>query len=456
MTKKRLRAEILSIGTELLLGEILDTNAPFLARELKDRGVDIYHKQTVGDNRGRLTEALRLATSRSDLVITTGGLGPTAGDLTREAIADLAGQTPVIDEGLLANLSAMFAHRNRPMPEINRKQAWLIPAANTLPNAIGTAPGWLVTLGHARIVALPGPPHEMRRMWHEQALPRLSLPQAALSATTLHTLGIGEGSLVEHLADLVFSPNPTVATYARPHGVDIRVAAAASTKEEADAIANPVIDQIAALVGTACYGRDEETLAGVVTDSLRRLDATVSIGERFTGGRLCELLLEAVDVAPEVAGNDTSGTLTRFREGRVQGFSPDVAIRRNWTMEDAEALRKETKVDWLLLVGAEHPFVSGENGDSSPETKAPKAHVQREAHHAETQKEAQKEVQTKAQTKVQKRDGFGSVQIALLTPDGRFLEEYLNWPGERKHLRERAAHAALMMLYKELIAPVRS
>ena len=217
-----LLAEIMSVGTELLFGEIVDSNAAFLARELVARGVTLQRKSVLGDNLGRVTDAIRLALSRADLVILGGGLGPTDDDLTREAIAAALNETPTEDPGLISWLEGLYTSRGRVMPQINRKQAWLIPSAEALPNPVGTAPGWFVRTGGKLIVALPGPPREMHRMWREQVLPRLPLPDSALHAVTLHTQGIGESNVAEILGELTRAANPSVATYARRTGVERR------------------------------------------------------------------------------------------------------------------------------------------------------------------------------------------------------------------------------------------
>ncbi|MDB5045361.1 MAG: damage-inducible protein CinA, partial [Deinococcus sp.] len=168
-----LLAEIISVGTELLLGEIVDSNAAFLARELAERGVTLHRKTVLGDNLGRVTDAIQLALSRADLVILGGGLGPTDDDLTREAIAAALGETPTEDPQQMAHLRGLYESRGRTMPEVNRKQTWLIPSAEALANPVGTAPGWFVRVASTGklIVALPGPPFEMHRMWREQVLP---------------------------------------------------------------------------------------------------------------------------------------------------------------------------------------------------------------------------------------------------------------------------------------------
>ena len=222
-------AEIISVGTELLFGEIVDSNAAFLAQQLVARGVTLHRKTVVGDNLGRLQDALLTALGRADLVILGGGLGPTDDDLTREAIAAALGETPAEDPELLAWLRGLYAARGREMPEINRKQAWLIPSAEALPNPVGTAPGWFVRRGEQLIVALPGPPREMQTMWHGQVLPRLPQPTRVLRHTTVHTQGIGESNLAELLGSLTQEANPSIGTYARKTGVDVRVAASAAT-----------------------------------------------------------------------------------------------------------------------------------------------------------------------------------------------------------------------------------
>ena len=168
-----MRAEILSIGTELLLGQILDTNANYLAQQLPPLGLDLYYVSQIGDNLGRLTGAFRSALERSDIVITTGGLGPTEDDLTREAIAEVLGETPEVQPALEAELRAFFERRGRTMPARNVKQATTIASGTYLPNPIGTAPGWWVEKDEHIVVAMPGVPVEMRKMWEEQAVPRL-------------------------------------------------------------------------------------------------------------------------------------------------------------------------------------------------------------------------------------------------------------------------------------------
>src|SRR5712664_4529266 len=201
---QRVRAEILSIGTELLLGQIVDTNAQYLASRLADLGIDCLYFSTVGDNPARFRETLERALGRSDVVISTGGRGPTEDDLTRETIAAVLGEEPVVDATLERELREWFAGRGVQMPERNRKQAWLIPSARALPNPNGTAPGWDVRRGDKRIVAMPGVPREMTYMWEHHVEPTLAAG-AVLRSRTLKLLGIGESLAEEALGELVRS-----------------------------------------------------------------------------------------------------------------------------------------------------------------------------------------------------------------------------------------------------------
>src|SRR5919197_1751685 len=233
-----MRAEILSVGTELLLGQIVDTNANYLAQQLPALGLDLYYVSQIGDNQRRLAEAIRRALERSDVVITTGGLGPTEDDLTREAIAEVMGETPEVQPELERQLREFFARRGRTMPDRNVKQATTIPSGTYLPNPIGTAPGWWVERdGGSKVIAsMPGVPHEMRKMWEEQVLPRLAhrITGGIIVSRVLKLVGIGESHAEEALGDLTRSTNPTLATYAKSDGIHLRVTAKAPTREEAE------------------------------------------------------------------------------------------------------------------------------------------------------------------------------------------------------------------------------
>lgn len=295
-------AEIISVGTELLFGEILDSNAAFLAQELAARGVTLHRKTVIGDNVGRLQEAILAALNRADLVILGGGLGPTDDDLTREAIAAAVGETPAEDPELLAWLRGLFEARGRFMPEINRKQAWLIPSAQALPNPVGTAPGWLVRTGGKMIVAMPGPPREMQKMWREQVLPLLPPSAQVLRYTTLHTHGIGESDLAELLGDLTRAANPSIGTYARKMGVDVRVAASGPTAQEAEALLLPTLMRVRELLAEWIWGEDDQTLAAALQEVLG--ERTLGVVEAGTAGALASLLARQPCLAEAMVTQD--------------------------------------------------------------------------------------------------------------------------------------------------------
>lgn len=291
------------MGTELLLGEIVDTNAVYIATEFKKYGVSVHHRQTVDDHLGRIVAAIECALGRSDLVVLGGGLGPTEDDLTREAVAQVLGETPTVDPVLLHHIQHMYASRGRSMPQSNLKQAWMIPSARSLSNPVGSAPGWLVHTVHQgqpkQIVALPGPPHEMVRMWREEVLPRLQLPQVTYHHITLHTSGIGESNIADLLASdgelkqaFHQDANPIIATYARKTGVDLRVSARAQTLEEAKGHVSLLSEKIYSLIGTYIFGQDEETLPEAINRLLLERNETVALSEQSSVGWVACGLME--------------------------------------------------------------------------------------------------------------------------------------------------------------------
>lgn len=297
-----MRAYILSIGSELIHGALTDTNATFLAQELIAQGIELLHVTQVGDDRERLTRTLERAVNEADLVICTGGIGPTDDDLTREAIAALAGETPKVDPDLLETIRSYFGQRGLDMPERNAKQAWLIPCASIMTNPVGTAPGWFVRVGSTVIVAMPGVPREMFRMWKEQALPRLKtlLPDRAYHSANIRTLGIGESAAAELLGDLTLNTNPYVGTYAKDDGVHIRITAHADTESAAIQLLDGVLVDVRERLNGYIYTEDERSLSAVLLDHLRTTGHRIAIAEMGTGGRLTNLLLSEPDAGDVV------------------------------------------------------------------------------------------------------------------------------------------------------------
>jgi len=316
-----MRAEIFSIGTELLLGQIVDTNAPFLADQLALLGIDVYHITQVGDNLGRIVEALQLAWSRAEIIIMTGGLGPTEDDLSREAIATLLGEPMEVDPRLEQDLRAFFAARGISMPERNIKQATLIPSARPLPNPEGTAPGWFVERDQHIIIAMPGVPHEMLRMWEHEALPRLR-PYAGgiIFSRTLRTAGIGESSVEEKLQPFIRNTNPTVATYAKRDAVDVRLTAKAPTLDAAQQMVLALERQVRAVLGSAIFGVDSDTLQSVIGTMLTEQQLTLATMESCTGGLLASTI------------TDVPGSSVYFRGGLV---SYSIEMKEQWGVPHA-------------------------------------------------------------------------------------------------------------------------
>ena len=288
-----MRACILSIGSEIMLGQITDTNASWLARDLADAGIELRMVMQVGDDFDLLLETLRRATQLADVVICTGGIGPTDDDLTREAIAALVNETPQVDPDLLRELEGFFTGMGRTMPSRNSKQAWTIPSSTTLPNPVGTAPGWLVeTSDGTSIIAMPGVPREMFRMWNEQARPRV-LQKAGLrviDTVVIKTIGIGESDAEERIHPLILAGDPQVATYAKDDGVHVRVTAVGEDPQDARRRRDSAREEVYRILGPFVWGEDNDTLASVLARRLRDSGLSLSIHEFGTGGGLASLL----------------------------------------------------------------------------------------------------------------------------------------------------------------------
>jgi nicotinamide-nucleotide amidase len=299
-----MRAYVLSIGSELIGGHLTDTNATFLAQELAAKGIELLHVVQVGDDLDRLTRTLAAAVDEADLVICTGGIGPTDDDLTREAICALAGETPLVDEVLVAGIREFFAQRGLEMPERNAKQAWVIPSAEVLPNPVGTAPGWLARIDDTIVVAMPGVPREMVRMWREQALPRISdqLTARVYRSANLRTLGIGESAVSQLLDELTRHPQPYVGTYAKDDGVHVRVTASADDPVQAERDLAETLAEVRRRLGNHVYADDDRSLAQVLLDALGERRLTIGIAESGTGGRFGSLLLSEPSAADVVRG----------------------------------------------------------------------------------------------------------------------------------------------------------
>ena len=288
-------AEIIAVGTELLMGELVDSNSAFLASEFPKLGISLKMAVKIGDDLGDLVTGLDSALKRSDIVITTGGLGPTSDDLTRESIAQYFNEDMEVDTQLLKNLEDNFSRRGTKMPKTNIKQATLIPSATSLPNPNGTAPGWFVSKDSKIVIAMPGPPLELNAMWENHVAPKLaSLSDGvAISTRTLKTFGRSEGELDELLSDLFGQENPYLGIYSKQDGIHLRAIAKSQISSEADSLINKIEAQITEKVGDSfIWGRDGETPPEVATNLLDENNLTLCVTESYTGGTLCSLLSE--------------------------------------------------------------------------------------------------------------------------------------------------------------------
>ncbi|MFL5629160.1 MAG: competence/damage-inducible protein A [Ktedonobacteraceae bacterium] len=348
-----MRAEILSCGTELLLGQITDTNATYLAQSLSALGIDLYFVSQVGDNQGRIVDTLRRAWERSDLIIMTGGLGPTEDDLARESISALLGETMQVDPILEAELRRMFATRRSNMPERNVKQATLIPSAKALPNPRGTAPGWWVEKDRRIIVAMPGVPREMYRMWEQEAIPRLKPYTGGLIFTRiLRVSGLGESSVEERLDSFLHGNNPTLATYAKSDAIDVRITAKADTSEEAERLVAEMEVQVRQVLGHHVFGTDKDTLQSVVGDLLLSRNQSLAVMESLTGG----LLSSTITDVPKSSLHFIGGVAAYSAKLKEQMGVPNQIIEQYGTISEetaramAHAIRERLGADYGLGV----------------------------------------------------------------------------------------------------------
>lgn len=355
-----MRAYILSIGSELMLGHLTDTNATFLAQDLAAHGIELIHVTQVGDDRSRIGTTLRTALDLADVVICTGGIGPTDDDLTREAIGDVFGEEPSIDADLYEQVAAFFAHRGQQMPARNAKQAWLIPSAEALPNPIGTAPGWFARYPARTtkvVVAMPGVPREMHRMWREQALPRI-LPLAGVTiidTITLKTMGIGESAAEQAIHDLVAAANPIVATYAKDDGVHIRVTAIGSDAAMVRAERQRATSVVQERLRDYIWGENDDTLATMLLRKLSSAGTQLALTEAGTGGSFTSLLSTSLEREPTFVGSNVV-PVTRAREATVADLAEAAASTAETTLgmgivlsvENTSAGRVEGRVEVAL------------------------------------------------------------------------------------------------------------
>ncbi len=293
---REMGTEILTIGTELLLGQIVDTNASWIAQRLAEAGIDLFYKTTVGDNASRIEAALRQALSRAEVVITTGGLGPTEDDLTRDVVAAVLGRPLRLDPAVLAHIERRFAHRKIPMPENNRKQAMVPEGAELLYNPNGTAPGLFLKNGGRCVACMPGVPAEMKPMLTEQVIPRIRETfgiRSQIVSRVLKTCGISESRVDQAIGDYFREMrNPTIGVLAHAGEIHIRLTCKGENRAEITRMLDELEAKIRERLGFLIFGRDEDKLEALVGKLLRDQKATLAVAESCTGGLIASRITD--------------------------------------------------------------------------------------------------------------------------------------------------------------------
>jgi len=340
-------AEILAVGTELLMGQIANTNAQYISRRLAELGINVYFHTVVGDNALRLEETLKRALERSDIVITTGGLGPTMDDLTKETIAKALNRKLVLNEDILQYIRGFFEKRNRKMTEINAKQAYLPENSIVIPNNNGTAPGCIIEEGDKAVIMLPGPPKEMQPMFDETVFDYLRQKTGViLVSKMLKIFGMGESDVETRLIDLIKNQsNPTIAPYVSQSEVTIRVTARCKDHNEAMAMLTPVVNEIKSRLGVLVYSEDGESMEEVVLKLLKENGLVLATAESCTGG----LLAGRITDIPGASEVFERGYVTYSNNAKVEDLGVSWgtlnrygAVSRETALEMVNGLKQKT------------------------------------------------------------------------------------------------------------------
>lgn len=335
--------EIISIGTELLLGDILNTNAQYLAKKLSNLGIFVYYQTVVGDNPKRLKKAFKIAFGRNDMVITTGGLGPTKDDITKEVASEYFNEELVLNEEILRKLHEFFKARNLSLTNSSKKQAYVIKNSIILPNNYGTAPGLIYGKNNKILILLPGPSKEMIPMFENYVTPYLQkFSSGILHSKILRICGIGESQIEEKIIDLIENQdNPTIAPYVREGGVILRITARAKDKKLAEEIIFPVENEIKKRLGEYIYGEGEKSLEEIVGEMLIERNLTISIAESCTGGMLTSKLVNYPGISKVLIegivayNNDSKIKRLGVKEETLKKFG---AVSKECAMEMAKGI----------------------------------------------------------------------------------------------------------------------
>ncbi len=346
-------AELICVGTELLMGQIVNTDAQYIARSLAPSGIDMYHQVVVGDNPGRLTEAVQTALSRADVVLFSGGLGPTDDDLTKETVSAALGKELILFEDEWEKIQSYFRSRNRAIAPNNKKQAMFPKDAIILPNPNGTAPGCILEKDGKAAILMPGPPRELFPMFHDYVMPYLLKKSGhKLYSREVRIFGVGESDVAYRLDDLFKNQtNPTIAPYCKTGEVTLRVTARCQTDEEGKSIVSPVLDQIKKRLGDVVYDTDGHELAEVCHRALIASGKTLAVAESCTGGRLADAFIcYPGSSAYFIEGDVTYSNDAKMRRLGVKAETLDTvgAVSEECAREMAEGARAAAHADYAL------------------------------------------------------------------------------------------------------------
>ena len=349
-----MKAEIMGIGTELLMGELTDTNSSWIASRLPPLGIELQWVSIIGDDLPRLTEAFKKGMERSDIIFTTGGLGPTQDDLTREAIAAAFDETPVIQQEVVDKLERYFAARGTPMPQHNLKQANLIPSAKWVVNNNGTAPGWWAERDGKIIICMPGPPGENHSMWEEQVEPELAklIEDEVTITRNIKTMGMSEGAVDEVISEFFGIENPYLGIYSKADGIHLRVIARAKDSQSAQAMIAPVEQAIHERLGEYVWGYDDETPEQSAGKSLTEKGLTLAVMEMCTGGALTNAITNVSNSSSYLKG----GIVASDRKALIASGVPTADLKQHGVVSQqtanimAETVRRNLNADLGLAV----------------------------------------------------------------------------------------------------------
>lgn len=333
-----MKAELISIGTEILLGDIVNTNAQFLAKELAVLGIDVYHQSVIGDNEERILKAFKEAFDRCDIIITTGGLGPTQDDLTKELGAKYFNRKLILHEPSLEWIKKYLDINEEEVLEANKNQAYFPEGSIILPNEKGTAPGAIICENNKTLIILPGPPKEMEAMFSNHVTKYLSkLTNDIIKSKTLRIFGVGESLMAKKLDDIIKnSKNPTVAPYAKEYEVTLRITAKEKSKEKCDELIKHKVDEIKSLIGEYIYGEDETSLEKVVAELLCKKKLSISIAESCTGGMIAATLISY----PGISEIFKEGVVTYSNEAKVKRLGVKEETLRKFGAVSEETARE--------------------------------------------------------------------------------------------------------------------